>query len=80
MDVNDPPPQELPADPDAANVFLDTVNAVILRRWCKVLGLRLKRNVKRAGLLKVLFLIIIRAIYFQSKRACSILIQCKSTC
>ena len=49
MDVNDPPPQELPADPDAANVFLDTVNAVILRRWCKVLGLRLKRNVKELG-------------------------------
>ena len=54
MDVNDPPPQELPADPDAANVFLDTVNAAILRRWCKALGFRLKRNVKRAGLLKVL--------------------------
>jgi hypothetical protein len=54
MEANDPPPDELPADPIAARNLLNTVNVPILKQWCKYFGLTLKKNVKRAGVLKVL--------------------------
>ena len=54
MDTNDPPPGELPADPEAALRLLNTVNVPKLKQWFPHLGLKLPKRVKRAGVLKVL--------------------------
>ena len=54
MDTNDPPPKELPADPEAALRLLNAVNVPKLKQWCKSNGLTIKKNSRRAGILKVL--------------------------